>query len=236
MSSPDIIMLAPQHHATMFTKLNVPAMINTPQTCTQYGSGVLFPWKLHEMLEAAEANRFTSVVSWLPDHRSFKVHDKETFVSLIMTRYFDQTKDKSFQRQLNMWGFERHLDGASKGGYTHPCLVRGKPSLCYRMKRCKKAGASSGISSKKAISTTAKKAKNHLLLLPRTLGAKCPSLYCILNAALCLWMMNHQLPALKISCWTLWITNRSKNKNSRIQKWSILLPNTTTTCHHCMRM
>ena len=80
-----------------------------------YGDGVLFPWKLHDMLDAADEKGFTSVVSWLPDGRSFKVHDKETFVSLIMRRYFEQTKYKSFQRQLNMWGFERHLSGPHKG-------------------------------------------------------------------------------------------------------------------------
>ena len=105
-----------------------------------YGGCVLFPWKLHEMLDAAEERKFTSVVSWLPDSKSFKVHDKETFVSLIMPQFFEQTKYKSFQRQLNMWGFERILDGPGKAGYEHPAgyFVRGEASLCTRMTRHKK--------------------------------------------------------------------------------------------------
>jgi hypothetical protein len=98
----------------MITQLHGPSFFQMHGTFPHYSREVLFPWKLHEMLEAADVNGFSIVVSWLPDRRSFKVHDRETCVSLIMQRYFDQTKYKSFQRQLNMWGFERHLYGPSK--------------------------------------------------------------------------------------------------------------------------
>ena len=106
---------------------------------SSYGDGVLFPWKLHDMLEAAEDLEFTTVVSWLPDGKTFRVHDKERFVNHIMQRYFDQTKYKSFQRQLNMWGFRRPLSGPEKNGYSHQHFVRGRPSLCCRMQRTKKS-------------------------------------------------------------------------------------------------
>ena len=103
-----------------------------------YSGDVLFPWKLHQMLDAADSDGFTSVVSWLSDYKSYKVHDKETFTSLIMPKFFDgQTKYKSFQRQLNMWGFQRHLFGPCRGGYTHEHFVKGLPSLCCRMTRSK---------------------------------------------------------------------------------------------------
>ena len=102
--------------------------------------GALFPFKVHEMLDAAEEEGFTSVVSWLPNGVSFKVHDKETFVSMVMSRYFEQNHYKSFQRQLNMWGFTRYTSGPEEqlGGYTHEYFVRGKSSLCRRMVRSKK--------------------------------------------------------------------------------------------------
>lgn len=66
---------------------------------------VPFPWKLHEMLEAAEMEGFANIVSWLPDRCSFRVHKVEVFVRDIMPRFFRQTKYKSFQRQrkFHIW-------------------------------------------------------------------------------------------------------------------------------------
>ena len=62
-----------------------------------------FPFKLIEMLNDAEILNFTHIVSWLPDQKSFRVHDTKEFAASIMSRYFtNQTKYKSFLRQLNM--------------------------------------------------------------------------------------------------------------------------------------
>jgi hypothetical protein len=84
-----------------------------------------FPWKLHEMLSCAKTEDFESVVSWLPDGNSFKVHDQDEFVRNILPAYLEnQTKYKSFQRQLNLWGFERILRGDWKGGYYHKDFVK----------------------------------------------------------------------------------------------------------------
>jgi HSF-type DNA-binding len=66
-----------------------------------------FPWKLHDVLEDSERKGFTSVVSWQMNGRAFKVHDQKVFESQIMSRYFNQTMYKSFQRQLNIYGFQR---------------------------------------------------------------------------------------------------------------------------------
>jgi hypothetical protein len=97
-----------------------------------------FPWKLHEMLSCAKTEDFESVVSWLPDGNSFKVHDQDEFVSNILPAYLEnQTKYKSFQRQLNLWGFERILHGDWKGGYYHKDFVKGQESHCQRLTRQK---------------------------------------------------------------------------------------------------
>jgi hypothetical protein len=58
-----------------------------------------FPWKLHEMLESAGQQGFESIVSWLPDGKSFKVYDPTGFVERILPNFFLQSKYKSFQRQ-----------------------------------------------------------------------------------------------------------------------------------------
>jgi hypothetical protein len=105
---------------------------------------IQFPWKLHEMLDNADVEGFSDIVSWLPGStNSFKVHQQRIFVEGIMPRYFKKIKFKSFRRQINMWGFERIKSGAGKGGYRHPNFIRGMPSLCCMMKRVKIKGAGS---------------------------------------------------------------------------------------------
>eukprot|EP00934_Nitzschia_sp_Nitz4_P008547 Nitzschia sp. Nitz4//scaffold68_size99682//46050//47252//NITZ4_004565-RA/size99682-processed-gene-0.92-mRNA-1//-1//CDS//3329556596//8537//frame0 len=100
-----------------------------------------FPWKLHIMLEDAEKNHFSNIVAWLPDQRTFRVHDIRLFVEQVLPQYFRQTQYKSFQRQLNLWGFERNNQtGVNFGGYGHEHFVRGQASLCQKMKRLKIKG------------------------------------------------------------------------------------------------
>jgi hypothetical protein len=100
-----------------------------------------FPWKLHEMLDDTENKNMSHIVRWLPDNTSFKVYEMDAFVLYILPAYFRQTKYKSFQRQLNMWGFERILEGQSAGGYSHPFFLRGRTTECFKMKRTKIKGS-----------------------------------------------------------------------------------------------
>ena len=55
-------------------------------------NSVSFPRKLHTMLEAAETEGFDSIVSWLPDETSFKVHDTVRFANDFLPRFFNQSK------------------------------------------------------------------------------------------------------------------------------------------------
>jgi hypothetical protein len=108
----------------------------TTSTSIVYG----FPWRLHDMLGEAERKDFENAVSWQPCGRSFRVHDTKVFAESIMPRYFNQTQYKSFQRQLNIYGFRRVTTDAGsslKGGYTHDLLLRGKPDICRFMIRTK---------------------------------------------------------------------------------------------------
>jgi hypothetical protein len=103
---------------------------------TSLSSGLRFPWKVHSMLDNAETEGYGSVLSWDGDN-GFIIHDKKAFVEEIVPRYFSQTKYKSFQRMLNMWGYERVCEGPRKGAYTHTHFRRGDPDLCNLMK-CQK--------------------------------------------------------------------------------------------------
>ena len=94
-----------------------------------------FPLKLHAMLEDAHRRGFSDVVSWHESGKSFKVHQPEEYATRIMRSYFNQTKYKSFQRQLNLYGFRRIHHGPGKGGYAHKYFVRGQPHLTQAMTR-----------------------------------------------------------------------------------------------------
>jgi len=109
---------------------------HSPTQSSSSNPGIQFPWKLHNMLNNAEAEGYNTVVSW-NGNNGFKVHDKDAFVANIVPKYFSQTKYRSFQRMLNMWGFQRIREGPRKGAYVHQNFRRGEPELCNRMK-CEK--------------------------------------------------------------------------------------------------
>ena len=60
--------------------------------------GALFPSRLYQLLEDSETEGNTDIISWMPDGRSFKVHNKERFESELMPRYFGSSKYRSFQK------------------------------------------------------------------------------------------------------------------------------------------
>ena len=104
------------------------------------GVSVPFPEKLHQMFDAVEKNNLQHIVSWQPHGRAFVVHKPKEFVKIILPTFFKQSKLGSFQRQLNLYGFNRITSGRDKGGYYHELFLRGKPFLTERMNRRKVKG------------------------------------------------------------------------------------------------
>eukprot|EP00529_Nitzschia_sp_RCC80_P002166 CAMPEP_0113492838 /NCGR_PEP_ID=MMETSP0014_2-20120614/28284_1 /TAXON_ID=2857 /ORGANISM="Nitzschia sp." /LENGTH=555 /DNA_ID=CAMNT_0000386685 /DNA_START=221 /DNA_END=1888 /DNA_ORIENTATION=+ /assembly_acc=CAM_ASM_000159 len=103
-----------------------------------------FPQKLHKMLDAATADGFEDIVRWELDGHAFKVYKVQEFVDQVLPNYFKQSKYKSFQRQLNLYGFQRiGADGPVKKGYQHPNFIRGRPELCPMVTR--EAGVGGGV-------------------------------------------------------------------------------------------
>lgn len=95
---------------------------------------VIFPEKLHSILDRIEADGQASIVSWLPHGKAFKIHNEAEFASTILPKYFWLLK-ASFQRQLNIYGFKRVKTGHDRGAIYHELFVREKPELCRGMTR-----------------------------------------------------------------------------------------------------
>ncbi|CAJ1954840.1 unnamed protein product [Cylindrotheca closterium] len=98
-----------------------------------------FPLKLHSMLEAVQSEGLEHIVSWQPHGRCFVVHDAKKFVA-ILEQHFKISKVSSFQRQLNLYGFQRLTKGQDKGGYYHELFLRGKIFLSQNIQRIKVKG------------------------------------------------------------------------------------------------
>jgi len=98
-----------------------------------------FPLKLHEMLDAAAAEGMDHIVSWQPHGRCFLVHKPKEFVAML-PRYFKLSKLASFQRQLNLYGFQRLTRGRDRGGYYHELFLRDRVFLSHSIQRIKVKG------------------------------------------------------------------------------------------------
>jgi hypothetical protein len=92
------------------------------------------------LLEDAAQGGMGHIISWGRSGCGFKIHSRNAFETVIMPCYFASTADpkfRSFQRQLNIYGFRVVNDPSSPdfGGYHQPLFQRGKPELCAQMKR-----------------------------------------------------------------------------------------------------
>ena len=108
-----------QKEQRTLTPLSVPGASSAGSIRVVSGSGfryvVPFPYRLHEMLSNIDSKHDSSIVSWLPDGKHFKVHDPRRFVEEVIPSAFKQKSLKSFQRQLHLYGFHRVHEGADKG-------------------------------------------------------------------------------------------------------------------------
>eukprot|EP00529_Nitzschia_sp_RCC80_P001867 CAMPEP_0113495582 /NCGR_PEP_ID=MMETSP0014_2-20120614/29683_1 /TAXON_ID=2857 /ORGANISM="Nitzschia sp." /LENGTH=882 /DNA_ID=CAMNT_0000389483 /DNA_START=156 /DNA_END=2804 /DNA_ORIENTATION=+ /assembly_acc=CAM_ASM_000159 len=94
-----------------------------------------FPDKLHRLLKDAERDGNQHIVSWTT-RRAFKVHDSKEFSAKILPRHFATTTYKSFQRNLNLWGFTCIAKGENRGVCYHPYFIRGdEGNVSHHMKR-----------------------------------------------------------------------------------------------------
>jgi HSF-type DNA-binding len=76
-----------------------------------------FPHKLHQMLADLEQQDRRDIASFMPHGRAFAIHKPAEFTKDIMPKYFRMSRFNSFQRQLNLYDFQRISEGHDKGAY-----------------------------------------------------------------------------------------------------------------------
>jgi len=91
----------------------------------------VFPRRLFEILSFEDPK----ILSWNEDGKSFSIHNTSEFTNKVLPRYFRHSKLTSFQRQLNLYGFQRIHVGPLEGAYHHIKFQKGNFSLIASMKR-----------------------------------------------------------------------------------------------------
>ena len=67
-----------------------------------------FPMKLYELVETGPSD----TVAWSSSGKSFLIVNPDAFCNHILPKHFRHNKLTSFQRQLNLYGFQRIAKGA----------------------------------------------------------------------------------------------------------------------------
>jgi len=107
------------------TKATATATGPTSVTTRQREAPPVFPARLHMLLNEAEKKGFGNVIRWLPDGKGFQVFSREMMQEVVIPLYFGATKWKSFQRQMNLYGFRSMRDPVTKERkYLSSCLVK----------------------------------------------------------------------------------------------------------------
>ena len=74
-----------------------------------------------------------SLISWQNDGRTFVIYDQSQFAAIVMPLYFQTTEWRSFQKQLNIYGFRKVNE--RRRVYCHQYFVKDEPVLMTLMKR-----------------------------------------------------------------------------------------------------
>lgn len=105
------------------------------------GRKATFPLKLHQMLsDLKKEESGEEIAAFLPGGHAFVILKPKKFAETIMPKYFNMSNFSSFQRQLNLYEFQRIKNGPDKGAYYHEMFVQDKPSMCKAMRRIKIKG------------------------------------------------------------------------------------------------
>uniref|UniRef100_A0A7S2Y4L2 HSF-type DNA-binding domain-containing protein n=1 Tax=Entomoneis paludosa TaxID=265537 RepID=A0A7S2Y4L2_9STRA len=129
-----------------------------------------FPEKVYFMLEELEEGDNggmkvpqnscvgTHVISFVAEGTAFSIHNPRAFETDVMPMYFSSNRMSSFQRQLNIYGFERVEKGPWRGAYQHKFFQKGQPGLLHKIVRTKQPSKSKATPRNKPAASSKSKA------------------------------------------------------------------------------
>jgi Heat shock transcription factor len=87
------------------------------------------------LLDDADKDGLTNIVSWLSNGKGFAIHNKKKFVESVLPKYFtkNEVQFTSFTRKLRRWGFRSNRMGHNKISYSHQMFLRGDEVSCQKM-------------------------------------------------------------------------------------------------------
>ncbi|CAJ1946326.1 unnamed protein product [Cylindrotheca closterium] len=84
---------------------------------------------LRGILEHAEKDRFTHIVSWMKHGRSFRIYHENEFTQVVYPRLTNGSPLANVEETLKEYGFIKLSKGREKEAYFHPLFVRDLPML-----------------------------------------------------------------------------------------------------------
>lgn len=112
----------------MWSELN--DISQEPESHEMVSKKIRFPEQLRLILDQ---DQHSQIMSWQRDGKSFAIHDQSEFQNDILPLYFETSRWKSFQKQLNIYGFQQ-VDRRKKI-YHHKHFIKGDPHSMQLMKR-----------------------------------------------------------------------------------------------------
>ncbi|KAL7533838.1 hypothetical protein ACHAXR_005474 [Thalassiosira sp. AJA248-18] len=136
------------------------------------------------LLDIVSNPDYAPMVSWLPNGKSFAIHDPCRFSAEILPKYFRRVIFRSFVRKLNRWGFrsvKRSVSGF-ESTFEHKCFCREQPELCAKM-YCKSNPATKPLPSIATSNSTSTAGNINTIVSPSTSADSILSIMAAASAA-----------------------------------------------------
>lgn len=99
------------------------------------GKHVMLPAFLSKTYDIFSMPEFSQVCGWNATGDTIIVSQLETFVAMVLPRFFKHRNFPSFVRQLNLYGFHKTVLDSKRLEFQHPYFKRGRPDLLHLIKR-----------------------------------------------------------------------------------------------------
>ena len=100
-----------------------------------------FPKILHQVLLEMDVSQGSTsgrpIAGFSKDGKSFAIHNLKEFFVQVGATHFKMSSFASFQRQLNLYNFQKLHTGSAGGAYKHPLFQRDQPELLETLRRTK---------------------------------------------------------------------------------------------------